>query len=367
VHKSFGDTHVVRGVDLEIADGEFLVLVGGSGCGKSTLLRMIAGLESPTTGDIRIDDRSVLDVRPRDRDIAMVFQSYALYPHMSVRDNMSFGLKVRGEPPSEIAEKVTEAAKILDIEHLLDRRPKALSGGQRQRVAMGRALVRKPKVFLFDEPLSNLDASLRSQMRVELKRLHAKLRITTVYVTHDQVEAMTLADRIALMNAGVMSHVGTPRELYDWPANRYTAGFIGSPGMNFVDATLSRDGALRAPAITLQASPDFIQSARDAEVIVGVRPHDLHLRSPRPGSGFVEARVDVMEPMGWETHAHIRVQDRPWIARLDADAAATLAPGDEVSLYVDPGQVRLFDPADGRALCSRPTHGQGAARDGAAE
>ncbi|MEI6839453.1 MAG: sn-glycerol-3-phosphate ABC transporter ATP-binding protein UgpC, partial [Alcaligenaceae bacterium] len=236
--KNYDDTPAVRGIDLEIADKEFLVLVGPSGCGKSTTLRMIAGLEDITSGDILIGDHVVNDVPPKDRDIAMVFQNYALYPHMTVFENMSFGLRLKKVPKPQIAERVNAAAKILDITELLQRKPKQLSGGQRQRVAMGRAIVRDPKVFLFDEPLSNLDAKLRVQMRTEIKRVHQKVKTTTVYVTHDQVEAMTLADRVVVMNAGRIEQVGTPQELYHFPATKFVAGFIGSPSMNFIPCRL---------------------------------------------------------------------------------------------------------------------------------
>jgi len=354
IRKSFGDTQVVRGIDLDIRDGEFLVLVGASGCGKSTLLRMLAGLETPTSGEIRIGDRVVNDVKPRDRDIAMVFQSYALYPHMTVRDNMAFGLKVRGTDAGEIDRAVTDAAKLLGIEHLLDRLPKQMSGGQRQRVAMGRALVRRPQVFLFDEPLSNLDAALRTQMRVELKRLHQQLGVTTVYVTHDQVEAMTLADRIALMNKGIVEQVGAPRTLYDWPASRYVAAFLGSPGMNFVRGRLA-DATFTADGVHLPVHPDHLwESTASGEVIAGVRPHAMHVLAGDEHHGSIEAHVEVLEPMGWETHAHLTVDGEACTARLDATEAAGLLPGDTVTLYVDPADVRLFDADTGRALTHRP-------------
>ena len=275
IRKSFGETHVVRGVDVEVADGEFLVLVGASGCGKSTLLRMVAGLENPTEGRIFIGGRDVTDVRPRDRDIAMVFQSYALYPHMTVRENMAFGLRVRGAPDSEVVRAVDDAADALELTPLLDRYPRQLSGGQRQRVAMGRAIVRRPRVFLFDEPLSNLDASLRTQMRVELKKLHQKLGVTMIYVTHDQIEAMTLADRILLLQGGRVQQLGPPRELYDWPANRYTASFLGSPGMNFLPARLDGE-SLQAIGVELRVDASMLMpEAQNGPVVLGgekVRP-----------------------------------------------------------------------------------------------
>jgi multiple sugar transport system ATP-binding protein len=353
IRKSFGDVQVVKGVDLEIRDGEFLVLVGSSGCGKSTLLRMLAGLEQPTSGEILIGDRVVNDVAPRDRDIAMVFQSYALYPHMTVRENLAFGLKVRRQAPEVIAAAVNEAAETLGIQHLLDRKPAAMSGGQRQRVAMGRALVRRPQVFLFDEPLSNLDAGLRAKMRVELKRLHRELGVTTVYVTHDQVEAMTLAVRIALLDRGVVQQVGTPAELYEWPANAYTAGFLGNPGMNFVDAALD-GGTLVSPGVTLRVEPSILTDGSPrTSVRVGVRPEAMQL-SEEAGDGYFDAVVDVMEPMGWETHVHLVVGEKAWIGRFQSAEAADLTPGDKVRVYVRPADVRVFDSDAQLALCRPP-------------
>ena len=353
IRKSFGDTHVVKGVDVEVGDGEFLVLVGASGCGKSTLLRMVAGLENPTEGRIFIGGRDVTDVRPRDRDIAMVFQSYALYPHMTVRENMAFGLRVRGAPDSEIRKAVEDAADALELSQLLDRYPKQLSGGQRQRVAMGRAIVRRPRVFLFDEPLSNLDAALRSQMRVELKKLHQKLGVTMIYVTHDQVEAMTLADRILLLQGGRVQQFGPPRELYDWPANRYTASFLGSPGMNFLPARLDGE-SLQAIGVDLRVDSSLLTpDAQNGPVVLGVRPHDF-LRKGQSGDGALSARVDVLEPMGWETHVHLSVANTSWVARFDASDAWGLEPGQNVRLFVPPSAIRLFDPESGNALCAPP-------------
>ena len=286
VEKRYGAVQVLHRVDLEVADGEFIVLVGPSGCGKSTLLRCIAGLEEITGGELRIDGRTVNDVAPKDRDVAMVFQSYALYPHMTVRENMSFALQLQKHP--ETASRVDEAARMLGLAHLLDRFPRELSGGQRQRVAMGRAIVRRPKVFLFDEPLSNLDASLRNQVRVELRRQHAALRTTTVYVTHDQVEALTLADRIVVLNGGVVQQVGTPDELFFEPKNRFVAGFIGSPGMNFLEK--------------LEAD------------VVGVRPNDVTL-----GEGPHEATIEVVEKLGFEAHVHLRLGDETLVARVEGN------------------------------------------------
>jgi multiple sugar transport system ATP-binding protein len=294
VHKAYGDVKVLHRVDMSVEDGEFLVLVGPSGCGKSTLLRCIAGLETVSGGTLSIGDRPVNDLPPRDRDVAMVFQSYALYPHMTVRQNMGFGLKLRKIPAAEIARAVDEAAAILELEPLLDRYPKEMSGGQRQRVAMGRAIVRRPKVFLFDEPLSNLDAALRAHMRVELKRLHQTLGTTMVYVTHDQVEAMTLADRIAVLNGGHMQQVGTPAELYDDPVNQFVAGFIGSPAMSFLNQF--EDG-----------------------VVVGVRPHQVFIGDgiQSDGSAPFDAVVEVVETPGFESFVHLRVGDEALTARVE--------------------------------------------------
>jgi multiple sugar transport system ATP-binding protein len=357
VEKRFGDVEVVRGVDLELADGELLVLLGASGCGKSTLLRMLAGLEAPTGGDILIGERRVNDVKPKERDVAMVFQSYALYPHMTVRQNMAFGLKVRGEDPAKIEVAVQEAAEMLGIEGLLDRKPKEMSGGQRQRVAMGRAIVRRPQVFLFDEPLSNLDAALRARMRVELKRLHQRLGVTTVYVTHDQVDAMTLADRVALMHQGRIQQIGTPDELYDWPANRYTAGFLGSPPMN-TGLGGAEGGRIKAPGIDLGGAEELLGgSSLPARVVFGVRPHDLFLDAEGAEGGTVRGRVEVLEPLGWETHLHFAVDGATWTARLDSAQARRVRPGDEVVLRVRTEDVRLFDVETGAALYRRPSGG----------
>jgi multiple sugar transport system ATP-binding protein len=350
--KSFGDTTVVKHIDTTIRDGEFLVLVGASGCGKSTLLRMVAGLEQPSSGRILIGERDVTALRPRDRDIAMVFQSYALYPHMTVRENLGFALKLKGVAGTDLTTQVNRAAEMLGLTPLLDRYPRDMSGGQRQRVAIGRAIVRRPSVFLFDEPLSNLDAALRGQMRVELKRLHAQLGVTTIYVTHDQVEAMTLADRILLMASGSVQQLGTPRELFDWPANRYTAAFLGSPGMNFVEAEL-RGSELLGPGVQLRVASDLLDKPHSGRVVVGVRPHQLH-RKAQPGNGHIKARIDVLEPMGWETHVHLVLGAARWIARLDALQAADLRPGEDMYLHVNPDEVRLFHPDSGEALCSRP-------------
>src|SRR6201986_2926609 len=308
--KTFDRTPAVQGIDLDISDREFIVLVGPSGCGKSTTLRMIAGLEEATSGEIYIGDQLVNDVPPKDRDIAIVFQNYALYPHMTVFENMSFGLRLKKFPKAEIKERVQAAARILDITDLLDRRPKQLSGGQRQRVAMGRAIVRNPKVFLFDEPLSNLDAKLRVQMRTEIKKIHQTVTTTTVYVTHDQVEAMTLADRVVIMNGGRIDQIGTPHEGYHSPQTQFVAGFIGSPTMNFLPCRIVENGA----GLTVRLSDWLalpVPPSREAryrqgvghELVFGLRPQ--HIREGRgevpPGSAAFEARLDVLEPMGMET------------------------------------------------------------------
>jgi len=296
VRKSYGKAEVIRGVDLDIQDGEFIVFVGPSGCGKSTLLRTIAGLEEITSGDISIGERLVNDVRPSERGVAMVFQTYALYPHMTVRKNMAFGLIQAKTPPREIEERVNAAAKILQIEDYLDRLPKNLSGGQRQRVAIGRAIVREPEVFLFDEPLSNLDAALRVQTRLEIAKLHEDLGTTMIYVTHDQVEAMTLADRIVVLRDGIIEQVGSPKDLYDSPANEFVAGFIGSPKMNFFDAI--GDGK----ALTLSAGGS-VPGDKQGAARVGIRPEDLDIVPAKP---LFKARLEVVEYLGEATYLHMK-------------------------------------------------------------
>ena len=316
IDKSFGPVHVIKDVSIEIADREFVALVGPSGSGKSTILRMIAGLEDPTSGVIRIGERVVNDLMPKDRDIAMVFQSYALYPHMSVRENMSFSLELAGRPKAERDRAVAEAAEILGLTDLLDRKPKALSGGQRQRVAMGRAIVRKPEVFLFDEPLSNLDAKLRTAMRKEVKLLHQRLTSTSIYVTHDQTEAMTMADKIVVLNDGRVEQVGSPTELYDAPDNLFVAGFIGTPEMNFIEGTVSEDGSVvpdgNAGLPGLHVDPGLPLKAGD-KVVVGIRPERIALGQ----DGRYSASVELVEPMGSEALVtcifgpyELRVQDR---------------------------------------------------------
>jgi multiple sugar transport system ATP-binding protein len=353
-----GGVQAVKGIDLDIADHEFVVLVGPSGCGKSTTLRMVAGLEEITSGEISIGGSVVNDIPPRDRDIAMVFQNYALYPHMTVYDNMAFGLMLRKFPKEEIRRRVENAARILDIGPLLDRKPKALSGGQRQRVAMGRAIVRDPKVFLFDEPLSNLDAKLRVQMRTEIKKVHQTVKTTTVYVTHDQVEAMTLADRVVVMNHGVIEQVGPPTELYHRPATRFVAGFIGSPAMNFIPARLENGGA----ALNLHL-PDGIvlpvpaeRAGRYAghagrEVVFGIRPEHLTEIRPndhRPHLAPFEAAPEVVEPLGMETLLHFWMQGNEICARVDPSVPAE--PGRRQTLAADMSQMHLIDPQTERVL-----------------
>ena len=358
VVKSYdGDVQAVKGIDLEIADHEFVVLVGPSGCGKSTTLRMIAGLEEITSGEVWIGGDVVNDVPPRDRDIAMVFQNYALYPHMSVFDNMAFGLKLRKFARDEIKRRVDNAARILDIGTLLDRKPKALSGGQRQRVAMGRAIVRDPKVFLFDEPLSNLDAQLRVQMRYEIKKVHQTVNTTTVYVTHDQVEAMTLADRVVVMNGGVIEQVGPPQELYHNPTTRFVAGFIGSPSMNFFPCRVTNgtDGlAIRVTdGMVLPVPPgrrDRYGRFKDREMLVGIRPEHLagYSDNGKPGTARIDAPVDVVEPMGMETMVYFDVGGTPVCARVDP--ATHAVPGENLPLAVDLNQMHLIEPSSGRVV-----------------
>jgi len=341
VRKSFGATAVVHGVDIEIEDGEFCVLVGPSGCGKSTLLRMIAGLENITGGEIRIGNRVVNQVHPKERDIAMVFQNYALYPHMTVAANMGFSLALRGEAKSLVGERVRKAAQILDLTPYLDRYPRQLSGGQRQRVAMGRAIVRDPQVFLFDEPLSNLDAKLRVAMRTEIKELHQRLKTTTVYVTHDQIEAMTMADKIVVMHDGLVEQIGAPLELYDTPANRFVAGFIGSPAMNFLPGRAS--GGRIAIAGDGYSVPAYARLEESREVILGIRPEHLEIAA----DGF-EAEVVVVEPTGSETQL---------FARLGGQESAAVfrerhefVPGQRIKLRPRADCLHLFDPSSGQRI-----------------
>ncbi len=346
-----GGVQAVKSIGLEIADHEFVVLVGPSGCGKSTTLRMIAGLEAISSGEIWIDGKLVNTVPPRDRDIAMVFQNYALYPHMTVFENMAFGLKLRHLPARDIKQRVAQAAEMLDITALLARKPKALSGGQRQRVAMGRAIVRNPKVFLFDEPLSNLDAKLRVQMRTEIKKVHQLVPTTTVYVTHDQVEAMTLADRVVVMNGGVIEQAGPPQELYHHPKTRFVAGFIGSPGMNFLPATLiGEPGALAFQLEDGQTLllPEPRQSRylpwRGRTMLLGIRPE--HLADPRdttrPGFAPLTIVPEVVEPMGMETLVHFALGGTRAVARVSPETVAT--PGTALTLATDMNHMHVIDP-----------------------
>jgi ABC-type sugar transport system ATPase subunit len=351
VHKSYGDVEVVHGLSLDIADGEFMVLVGPSGSGKTTALRMLAGLESITAGEVRIGDRVVNAIAPRERDIAMVFQDYALYPQMTVFDNLAFGLRRRKTPKAEIEQRVNAAAGALDLEPYLARKPGQLSGGQAQRVALGRALVRDPEVFLMDEPLSNLDAKLRTQTRGEIKRLQQEVRTTTVYVTHDQVEAMTMGDRIAVMNHGVLEQVGTPEELYERPANTFVGGFIGSPAMSFFDAAASpaEGGGVRLRAGEIDLVLPGVEGL-PARVSVGVRPECARLWDPSHPSmaGPVSGEVSFVEALGRETFVGVAVGEARVV--VHHDGRSTLLPGDRVEFGVLPGTLRFFDAEDGRAL-----------------
>ncbi|MBQ7528698.1 sn-glycerol-3-phosphate ABC transporter ATP-binding protein UgpC [bacterium] len=346
--------HVVKGMNLDIKEGEFLVLVGGSGCGKSTTLRMIAGLEEITSGEIFIGDRKVNDVSAKDRDIAMVFQSYALYPHFTVFDNMAFGLRQRNYSEEKVKELVDNAADLLGIQHLLLRTPKELSGGQRQRVAMGRAIVRRPQVFLMDEPLSNLDAKLRVQMRAELQKLHRTLGVTTIYVTHDQTEAMTLGDRIVLMHKGIIQQADTPLQMYDHPANKYVAGFIGTPSMNFAEVKLEagENGAvlIKGKGFTIEVAEKLAEGLKKfigVECTLGLRPEDIHDPKFVHESEFmakVKVEVEVYEPMGNEVSLHIVLGEEHFIARIDPHTEAKV--GDVVEFDIDTRKFHLFDKSE---------------------
>jgi len=342
VRKAFGTVEIIKGVDLDIASKEFVVFVGPSGCGKSTLLRMIAGLEQITAGDLFIGDTRMNEVDPSKRGIAMVFQTYALYPHMTVRENMGFALRFAGVPKPEIARQVAEAARILELEPLLDRRPKELSGGQRQRVAIGRAIVRHPDVFLFDEPLSNLDAELRVHMRIELARLHKELQTTIIYVTHDQVEAMTLADKIVVLREGAIEQIGTPLQLYDDPDNLFVAGFIGSPKMNFLKGTLA-GGAVRLTEYDTTV-PVAVRAPDGTPVTVGIRPE--HFRAG--GSAALDVTVEIIEHLGGETYAYAR-RGRGDVLTIATANNRALAAGDAYRAAFDPAALLVFD-ADGRRL-----------------
>ncbi|MFS8049787.1 ABC transporter ATP-binding protein [Rhizobium sp. BR 314] len=343
VKKAYGHVQVLHDIDLRIKDGEFVVLVGPSGCGKSTLLRMIAGLEDISGGEIRIAENRVNELHPKDRDIAMVFQSYALYPHMNVAGNMSYSLRLRKIAKEGISKAVANAAAKLGLDPLLERRPKALSGGQRQRVAMGRAIVRQPKAFLFDEPLSNLDARLREQMRAEIKKLHGDLKATSIYVTHDQIEAMTLADRIVAMHGGVVQQVGSPLELYDHPANLFVAGFIGSPGMNFLDAIYEGNG-VKLKDGTIVALSEPLKLAAGTKVTLGIRPEHVVLSS---NPGDMAASVELIEPTGFGIILHLSLHGLPFkVFTLDRSA---LSAGDRVNVAFPAQHLHVFDEEGKRA------------------
>ncbi len=352
-----GDVLAVNDLNLDIKDGEFLVLVGPSGCGKSTALRLLAGLEEISDGSIYIGDRVVNDVPPKDRDIAMVFQSYALYPHMSVYDNMAFGLKLRKTPKTEIDTRVKEAAQVLGLNNLLDRKPKQLSGGQRQRVAVGRAIVREPAVFLFDEPLSNLDAKLRVQTRADISKLHQRLNTTFIYVTHDQVEAMTMASRIAVMKDGILQQLDTPQNLYDHPGNVFVAGFIGSPAMNFFDATITGtpnemyvDAGTFRVRIPNEDGPQ-VQQFLGKEVIFGMRPEDIHAKGFEPSniiSAEVDAKVDVTELMGSEIYLYLLSGSKSFVARVDP--RVRVHAGEDMTMVFNMDHMKLFDPKTEKAI-----------------
>ncbi|RMF18626.1 MAG: sn-glycerol-3-phosphate ABC transporter ATP-binding protein UgpC [Gammaproteobacteria bacterium] len=361
IRKSFGDTEVVRDFSMTIEDGEFMVLLGESGCGKSTLLRILAGLETQTSGDIYIGERCVNGLDAKDRNLAMVFQSYALYPHMTVYENIAFALKMKKLPRTEIDEKVQWAAKMLKLDTLLDRKPKALSGGQRQRVAMGRAMVRTPEVFLFDEPLSNLDAKLRTEMRHEIKSLHRKLGTTTIYVTHDQVEAMTLADRIVIMNKGVISQVGTPEEVFHHPANLFVAQFIGSPAMNIFDGVLTRQAGnqwvIESGGSTLPLPPRFhAQATETLAVKVGIRPSDIHVLEGASHAEHlhpVDFKVEDQELLGAAINLTLHTGDVTLLAEAPGDMK--FAPGTAQRAWLNLDALHVFDARTGETLSGRNT------------
>ncbi|GAB6101625.1 ABC transporter ATP-binding protein [Thermococcus atlanticus] len=363
VWKRFGDVAAVKDMNLEVKDGEFMILLGPSGCGKTTTLRMISGLEEPSEGRIFIGDRLVADpeagvfVPPKDRDIAMVFQSYALYPHMTVYDNIAFPLKLRKVPKQEVDERVKEVAELLGLTDLLKRKPRELSGGQRQRVALGRAIVRKPQVFLMDEPLSNLDAKLRVRMRAELKKLQRQLGVTTIYVTHDQVEAMTMGDRVAIINYGELQQVGTPDEVYNTPANIFVGGFIGSPPMNFIDAALTEDGWVDFGEFKLKLLPDQVEALGELgylgkDVVFGIRPEDIYdamfAQVKVPGENMVRAKVEIVENLGSERIVHLRIGGITLLGSFHSDSR--VSEGSEVDIVFDMKKVHIFDKGTGRAV-----------------
>jgi len=347
IAKRYGEVSIIEGLNLEIKDHEFMVLVGPSGCGKSTALRMIAGLEEISSGTLSIGERAVNDLPPKERDVAMVFQNYALYPHMTVRENMEFGLKIRKTPKDDINRMVDDAARLLAIDHLLDRKPKQLSGGQRQRVALGRAIVRKPAVFLFDEPLSNLDAKLRVAMRAEIKKLQQRLQVTSVYVTHDQIEAMTMGHRIAVMKEGKLQQVGTPLDVYDRPANLFVAQFIGTPPMNFLKGKLEDDGArVAGPTFSLPIPQELraaTQGKGGSEVVVGIRPEHIHQRAPSDRGPTTELQilVELVEPVGDEVVVHGKLGEDSLVFKLDPHHAPET--GQTVPVHVQLGALHLFD------------------------
>ncbi len=347
VRKSYGNVDVIHGVDLTIRDGEFVVIVGPSGCGKSTLLRMVAGLEAVTSGEIAIDGKVVNQLEPKDRDIAMVFQNYALYPHMNVRENLSYGLKIRGMPKAEIDSRIRKAAEILELAHLLERKPRQLSGGQRQRVAMGRAIVRNPKVFLFDEPLSNLDAKLRVDMRLEIQKLHKELQVTSLYVTHDQIEAMTLSDRMLVMNAGVVEQIGRPKEVYEKPATLFVANFIGTPAMNQIWGTRAGQSLKlieHGDMFHVGEFPAVI--ANGAKLALGIRPE--HLQIVPTAQARLSMVVQMLEWVGADAYAYGQFGNYRLICRIDH--AAHVKVGDRLPLSFDPQHVHWFDPDSGRRI-----------------
>ncbi len=378
IYKKYpGGVVAVSDFNLEIADKEFIILVGPSGCGKSTTLRMVAGLEEISSGELYIGDRLVNDVDPKDRDIAMVFQNYALYPHMTVYDNMAFGLKLRKTSKDEIKRRVEEAARILDIDHLLERKPKALSGGQRQRVALGRAIVREPKVFLLDEPLSNLDAKLRAQMRTELTRIHQRLGTTFMYVTHDQTEAMTMGTRIVVMKDGFIQQVDAPQVLYDKPCNMFVAGFIGSPQMNFLDAVILKEGEdffvefgsedtktragvkykIKLPAYKnenkIERITGLLEPYVNKKVIMGIRPEHVHNEPAlleEHKDGLIEANVEVTELMGAETYLYMNCEGQALNARVDP--SSTAKPGDTIKVAIDTNRIHIFDKDTEKTICN---------------